>query len=173
MNMLGLSLNSGTLTYSVDNNGEPVSNTIVLDFKQLPTATSYLRFGTEQAKYTSTIKLAPNNLVPNRYFSINDKRFRLLEDRDLLDKENDGRHIRHLCKNMDMLLATKEEYQQFWSYLKEVGLLSTLAHRQFRTRDEPARGQIWKLEFTEDDMLAGRQPINQKFGSDKSLVCVR
>ena len=173
MSMLGLSLNSGTLPYSVDNNGEPVSNTIVLDFKQLPTATSYLRFGAEQAKYTSTIKLAPNDLVPDKYFSINDKRFSLLEDRDLLDIENDGRRIRHLCKNMDMLLATKEEYQQFWSYLKEAGQLSTLTNRRFLSRDEPARGQIWRLEFTEDEMLASRQPINQKFGSDKSLVCVR
>ena len=56
---------------------------------------------------------------------------------------------------------------------EEVGLLSTLANRQFLSRDEPARGQIWKLEFTEDGMLASRQPINQKFGSDKSLICVR
>ena len=56
---------------------------------------------------------------------------------------------------------------------KEAGLLSTLVNRQFLSRDEPARGQIWKLEFTEDDMLASRQPINQKFGSDKSLICGR
>lgn len=44
---------------------------------------------------------------------------------------------------------------------KEAGLLSTLVNRQFLSKDEPARGQIWKLEFTEDDMLASRQPINQ------------
>ena len=173
MDMLGLSLNTGKLTYPLDNNGKPVSNTIVLDFEHLPTATSYLRFSTEHAKYTSTIKLAPNDLVPNKYYSINGKRFSLLEDKDLLDKENDGRRIRHLCKNMDMLLATKEEYQQFWSYLKETEQLSTLKARLFLSRDEPARGQIWKLEFTEDQMLASRLSVNEKFGLDKSLVCVR
>jgi len=51
--------------------------------------------------------------------------------------------------------------------------LNLLQERVFLSRDEPSNNTIWKLEFNDDAMLASQHSINDKLGTDKSLVCIK
>lgn len=173
LTMLGLSLNSGSVAYKLDRNNKPVDNTLVLHFDTLPTATTYIRTHNTDTKYLSTIKLSPSELVPVVTYNIEGNDYGILDDKELLNKDYNGRQIRNLCTNMDGLLATKDEYQRLWNDLKESDKLNLLQERIFLSRDEPSNNTIWKLEFNDDAMLASQHSINDKLGTNKSLVCVK
>ncbi len=140
-------------------------------FQTIPKVPVYIRTVTSEGKYLSTLKLKGSDIVKSTSYLVDGKKFTILDD-ELLNTQANGWAIRSLCDQPNQTLATKNEYQKLWDYMKSNALLETLKHKYFLSSDEPSGYVIWLMGFESEQMTSSWYGMTNAMGEDKGLVCV-
>ncbi|UTZ38562.1 hypothetical protein HB763_18170 [Vibrio campbellii] len=151
----------------IENNQGEIS----IKYSSLPSCPIFIRASELGSDNFSTVKIPRSQLSKSPSYAIGEKKFTLLNS-ELLNSKDNGWAIRDKCRLPKTHLATKNEYEVLWHYLKNEGLLESLERKYFLSSDGPRSYYIWQLKFLSTEMDKHKYRMQNHMGSKHGLVCV-